>query len=42
MSPDHGTAYNIVGKNIAGTEGLINCLNFIKKIAKNRDITVNS
>lgn len=37
VSPDHGTAYDIVGKNIAKTEGLINCLNLIKKISKNRD-----
>ena len=42
VSPDHGTAYDIVGKNIAKTEGLINCFNFIKKIAKNRDIIANS
>jgi len=42
VSPDHGTAYNIVGKNIAGTRGLINCFNFIKKIAKNRDIIAYS
>ena len=37
VSPDHGTAYEIVGKNIAKTGGLINCLNLIKKISKNRD-----
>jgi 4-hydroxy-L-threonine phosphate dehydrogenase PdxA len=42
VSPDHGTAYNIVGKNIANTEGVINCFNFIKRIAKNRDIIANS
>jgi 4-hydroxythreonine-4-phosphate dehydrogenase len=42
VSPDHGTAYNIVGKNIAGTRGLINCFNFIKKITKNRDIIAYS
>ena len=42
VSPDHGTAYDIVGKNIANTKGLINCFNFIKKISKNRDLIVSS
>ena len=42
VSPDHGTAYNIVGKGIVSTKGVINCFNFIKKIAKNREIFVNS
>ena len=42
VSPDHGTAYDIVGKNIADTKGLVNCLRFIKKIAKNRGMIANS
>ena len=42
VSPDHGTAYDIVDKNIVNTQGIINCFNFIKKIAKNRDIIANS
>jgi len=37
VSPDHGTGYDIVGKNIADSRGLVNCFNFIKKISKNRD-----
>ena len=42
VSPDHGTAYNIVGKNIGNIKGLINCVNLIKKIYKNRKKIANS
>ena len=42
VSPDHGTAYDIVGKNIAKSEGLINCFNLIEKISKNRGIVASS
>ena len=30
-SPDHGTASNLIGKNKANPESLINCINFIGK-----------
>jgi len=36
VSPDHGTAYDIVGKNVGNIKGLINCVNLIKKIYNNR------
>ena len=42
VSPDHGTAYDIVGKNKGNIKGLINCVNLIKKIYKNRKRIVNS
>ena len=29
VSPDFGTAYDIIGKNIATTESLINCIKFL-------------
>ncbi len=35
-SPDHGTAYNLVGNNKASSLSLINCFKLIKKISKNR------
>ena len=38
VSPDHGTGYNLIGKNIAEIKGLINCFKLIKKINKNRNI----
>ncbi len=38
VSPDHGTAYDIVGKNNQSSKGVINSFKFVKKIAKNRDI----
>ena len=34
LSPDHGTAYEIIKKNKADPTSLIKCLNF-KKILKN-------
>ncbi len=37
-SPDHGTAYNLVGKNKASHKSLLNCFNVINKIIKNRKI----
>ena len=42
ISPDHGTAYDIVGKNIASINGLINCFKFIHKIDKNRNQIVKT
>ena len=42
VSPDFGTAYDIIGKNIATTESLINCIKFIKKISNNRNNFVNT
>ena len=36
-SPDHGTAYDLVGKNKAIPQSLINCFNLINKINKNRN-----
>ena len=36
VSPDHGTGYDIVGKNIAKITGLINCFKFIDKIYTNK------
>ena len=37
-SPDHGTAYNLVGKKIAKDISLLNSFKLIKKINKNRKI----
>ena len=37
VSPDHGTAYDLVGKNVASNKSLLNCFKFIKKIHKNRN-----
>ncbi len=36
VSPDHGTAYNLVGKNIANSESLLNCFKLINTFIKNR------
>jgi len=36
-SPDHGVAYDLVGKNNAISKSLINCFNLINKINKNRN-----
>tara|TARA_B110000116_G_C16755885_1_gene545769 strand:- start:582 stop:1547 length:966 start_codon:yes stop_codon:yes gene_type:complete len=36
VSPDHGTAYDIVGKNIVKDNNIIKCINLIEKISKNR------
>ena len=32
MSPDHGTARNIIGKNLANNQSLINCINFLDRL----------
>ena len=31
LSPDHGTATNIIGKNKANTTSLLKCINLIKE-----------
>ena len=31
VSPDHGTAKELIGKNRANEESLINCLNYIDR-----------
>ena len=36
VSPDHGTAYDIVGKNIAINKSFLNCFKLIDFITKNR------
>ena len=41
VSPDHGTAYEIVGKNIANNKSLLNCFTFINKIYLNRNKDYN-
>ena len=39
VSPDHGTAYDIVGKKLANTSSILNCFKFIKKVSKNRSLS---
>ena len=39
-SPDHGTAYNLVGSKKVSNKSFLNCYKFIKKINKNRNINV--
>ena len=34
LSPDHGTATNIIGKNKADITSFLKCINFIKKFSK--------
>jgi len=34
ISPDHGTASDIIGKNKANPESLLNCIHFIDKYGK--------
>jgi len=41
-SPDHGTAYNLVGKKNVSYTSLINCFKLIKKINKNRILNAKS
>ena len=36
VSPDHGTAYNLIGSKNISNLSLLNCYNLIKKIKKNR------
>ena len=31
VSPDHGVATNLIGKNKANPESLIKCINFVNK-----------
>ena len=38
VSPDHGTAYDLIGKSKISNKSLINCFKFIKKVSKNRNI----
>ena len=35
VSPDHGVAYDLVGKNVASNKSIINCFKLINKINKN-------
>lgn len=37
VSPDHGTAYDLVGTNKANSKSLINCFKYINIIFKNRN-----
>ena len=34
VSPDHGTAINLIGKNKADSKSLVECINFINKFGK--------
>lgn len=34
VSPDHGTAVDLIGKNKANTKSLLGCINFINRYAK--------
>ena len=34
LSPDHGTAYKLIKKNMADPTSLIECLNFFKNLKK--------
>ncbi|MBD1148184.1 4-hydroxythreonine-4-phosphate dehydrogenase PdxA, partial [Pelagibacterales bacterium SAG-MED31] len=36
VSPDHGTAYDMVGKKKQSSRGIINCFKLVNKIASNR------
>ena len=36
VSPDHGTAYDLVGKNIASNKSMLNCFKIINKINRNQ------
>ena len=35
VSPDHGVAYDLVGKNVASNKSIINCFKLVNKIKKN-------
>ena len=41
-SPDHGTAYNLVGTNKVSKKSLVNCFSFIDMINKNRNLYVKT
>ena len=34
VSPDHGTAINMIGKNKSNPKSLIECVNFVNKFGK--------
>ena len=34
VSPDHGTALDIIGKNKSNADSLVGCINFIDKYGK--------
>ncbi len=42
VSPDHGTAYDLIGSKKFSDLSLLNCYNLIKKIKKNRKINEKS
>ena len=42
LSPDHGTAYNLIGSKNISNLSLLNCYDLIKKIKKNRKINDKS
>ena len=42
VSPDHGTAYNLIGSKNISDLSLLNCFNLINKIKKNRKINDES
>ncbi len=42
VSPDHGTAYNLIGSKNISNLSLLNCYKLIKKIRKNRNINDKS
>ena len=41
-SPDHGTAYNLIGSKEISNKSLLNCYKLIKKIYRNRQMNVQS
>jgi len=41
-SPDHGTAYNLIGKKNISDKSFINCYKLIKKIYNNRKLNAKS
>ena len=42
VSPDHGTAYNLIGSKKITNKSFINCYKLIKKIYKNRKLNDQS
>jgi len=42
LSPDHGTAYNLIGKKIANVNSLKNCFIVAKKIFNNRKLNAET
>ena len=41
-SPDHGTAYNLIGNKKVSNKSILNCFKFIKKIHRNRKNNVKT